>query len=196
MQEEYDAHIASSPQTQFSPSPEADAEVASTTRNLETKRQIASLTRREQEQLRQIDELTERIARFNSAAAAKSPPPARHTYDLAGGKPRGENDESLPAVVPRISAEEAEKIILHLDEQFEQKVLSRLPKAKNIAPAPASSAPDKVPDFTINPAGEIDSGRNLQDYLASVRAEPPRLPFQDEDSHIDLSKLHDRLRPV
>lgn len=172
--EEFSRHIAAGSKIPFSPSPGSASSLSSLTRELEQKRQLGTLTGQEGKILRDLEDLTERIANFNKAL------PPRPT-----GVASDDHDEvQPPLVIPKISEEEAEKIISHLNEQFEQKVLAKLPrKADNSSTGRAIGAPPAE-------AG----GRNLQDYLVSLRDEKPKLPFIDEDSHFDLSKLHDRLR--
>ncbi len=96
--------------------------------------------------------------------------------DILGMETKPQQDDRPPVIIPAISPEEAEKIISHLNQQFEEKVLKKL-KRPAIPPAEPSSSGQAVGD-----------GRNLQEYLTSVLRERPKLPFLDEDSHMDLSK--------
>lgn len=84
---------------------------------------------------------------------------------------------SEPVIIPYVSPEEAERIIAGLDKQFQEKVMGKIKsKQEEQGGLPAE-------------AEASGGGRGLQDYLTAVKAELPRVPFQDEDSHIDLSKL-------
>lgn len=152
----------------FQPSLEVSTSVSLLTQDLETKRQLDSLSSEEKAILAEITVLWQEIARFNDRAQAGKviAPAEAHTYSLRDSKilPTPDPEKDKPKLEPHpITAEQAEQIILGLNKQFEEKVMSQrmLPEA----------------------------GQNLQEYISRIKVEKPRLPFAGEESHIDLEKL-------
>lgn len=93
--------------------------------------------------------------------------------------------QAAGVAVPKISEDQAEKIILGLNEQFADKVLKKL---KDRPEAVAAAEPWEVSDFSIKEAPGVP-GESLSQYLSRIRAELPEHPFADEDSSRDLSRL-------
>lgn len=176
IKQEFSRHIASGAKTPFNASRGTGEALGKLVRGFEQRRQLGTLTFEEAKILRNADEILENIARFNRAvrrhpAQFSGQISAPHVYDLQTGAITEETGEvPTTVVIPKISQAEADKIISQLNEQFQERVLKKLKRN----PPPESSD---------------EEGTTLQDYLASIRAEGPNLPFMDEDSHIDLSKL-------
>lgn len=174
--EEFARHVASGRTDQFQPSTEASATLSRLARGLETKRQAGELTRYESDQLREIDALWERIAKYNQQTKTGPLPPRR---------PR-EFEPPPPLIIPQISAAEADKIIAGLNRQFEEKVMKKIERP---LPPPLEDEAQGAAEEAKAPIGDSRSGRSLQDFLVNVRSERPAIPFADEDSNIDLSRL-------
>lgn len=196
VKKEFEAHRHTSVFAPFTPSPEGSAALAKVVRGLESRRQLGELTTQETHWLRDIDQLLEDIANYNRVKTQK-PNYAAATgayqnlvYDLQGGAPKEEEalTGQAPAVIPRITSEEADQIISIINQQFEEKVLKKLKNRPVDLPAPAA----EPSDFAVGDES-VSGGRNLQDYLTVVRAERPVEPFADEDSNMDSSKLKTRV---
>lgn len=185
LQEEFSNHITNSSNRPFVPSKAGSAALSKLTRELEKKRQVGQLTPGESAWLRDVDSILENIARFNHQAANSAPLSfGSPTYSLPQKKLGQEEEHQKPLIIPRVSEEEANKIISHLNEQFEEKILK---KAKQ--PDPLLDLEVRNPsDFDAGAHAE-DAGRSLQDYLSIVREQLPETPFGDEDSSKDLSKV-------
>ena len=112
-------------------------------------------------------------------------------------KPEGaEGTDEANVIIPQISSEEADKIIDHFNQQFEEKVMKKL----KIPPAPHVPAQTiqsiqarQSPENSVGPVMPVTDqakpGPDLQDYLQAIKGELPNVPFADEDSQIDLHKL-------
>ncbi len=187
---EFAKHVSASPDFPFRPKADLSLKLVRTVRELETKRQLGNLTAEERLGLKAIDELYEDMAKFNQRLLQK-PAGTGHAvtmpvYDLRQGSLGSETPYQNPVIIPSISPEEADKIISNLNKQFRDKVLAKLKRPprldRELPVSPKSQGLPQEPGLAI-------PGRSLEDYLAKLRAEPPSLPFLDEDSHTDLSKL-------
>lgn len=187
IREELARYIKSGSKSSFIPTSQASQTLSQLLRELERKRQSGSLTAAEAQKLREIDELLEDIAKFNRKNQDTAPLGGHPVYNLADQKLSEATEYVPPMIVPNVSGTEAQEIISELDQQFEEKVLSKLRKkaGPDSLTGPASGGPE---DFSIS-KGPAEEGRSLQEHLANVKAEVPNLPFMDEDSHFDLSKL-------
>src|SRR3989338_175602 len=164
LREEFTAHTASKNGLRFQSSLVASTGISTMTRDLETKRQLENLTVEEKAALSEIDALWQKISRFNNQMASAKTAPARdQIYSIKDSKfvPEPQLPKAEPH--PMITTEFAEEIISGLNKQFEDKIM-----------------PER--------AG-VESGRNLQEYLSHIQSQKPRLPFANEESHIDLDKL-------
>ena len=145
--DEFARHVSSGDGGEFGLSQEASASLSQLTRQLENQRQLGSLTREEKESLREIDQFWEKIAKYNERKDLRGSTGGELVYNLQQSKLVTPEEHKQPPVIPNISSQEAEKIIAGLNQQFEEKVLSKLKE-----PAPAA-------------------GRNLQDYLQVIKSE-------------------------
>ena len=109
---------------------------------------------------------------------------------ITKSSPQEADENYFPAVVPKISEREADKIISGLNEQFADKVLKKL---KDHESEVAAAQPWEVKDFSVPQAPGVP-GESLSQYLTRIRAELPDHPFGDEDSSRDLSKLKAEVR--
>lgn len=188
---ELSRHIASRTAEEFAPSPDASAALSRQLRELEFKRQSgAVLTDEEKSLLRETDQLLQDIAKHNEQLK-NLPQTQESLYDLNQSKHVPADDaEAQPPVIPQISDEEANRIIAGIDQQFEEKVMSRIRQqgGGSAAPAPRDqrNAPDPEPEAE---RGEQPKGRSLQEYLSVIKTPEHPVPFADEDSGFDLSKL-------
>jgi len=157
-------------------------------RELERKRQVGELTNTERLWLRQIDALTERIYNFNRESYESQPNESGTVvYDMDQKIRLEESQSTEDPGVAKISNEEAEKIIETLDKQFEEKVMNRIRKQNDTAKQKVET--DRVSVAEVLAGGSASGGMNLQDYMTAIRAKRPTVPFADNDSHFDLSKL-------
>lgn len=186
IEREFRAHLENRPGTEYVASEKISAELSRLTRDLESKRQFGTLSDAERNFLRDIDQIWERISRYNQDLKKADPPPGTNLYDLSKQKVSSEPVYEKPVIIPSVSDKEADEIISHLNEQFEEKILKKLrAEGKQISLAPeAKSVEDHIPEKMPE-----HPGRSLNDFLSTVRASRPKLPFMDEDSHFDLSKL-------
>ncbi|MBI4050032.1 MAG: hypothetical protein HY398_01125 [Candidatus Doudnabacteria bacterium] len=100
-----------------------------------------------------------------------------------------DKDGEKPAVIiPKISREEAERIIRGFNEQFEEKVLGQLAPERR-AEILSTRLPENVSDYAA-PGSADEAGRNLAEYLSVIKAERPDRPFADADSQFDLYAKH------
>lgn len=190
LKQELDAFKSSGAAGAFRVSAQTADALGKLVRGLEEKRQVGELTEAEANVLRSIDAAKEKIAQYNRVRAGRRESGyslgvgAKPLYDLRTGKLSEEPEDHLPAFVPKISQDQADQIISDINEQFESKVLKKIRRYPDLEkPADPSLA-----DFRANPNHD-QQGRNLQDYLTAVRAERPNVPFLDEDSHADLSRI-------
>ena len=174
LREEFAAHTAKKNGLRFQPSLEASTNISTLTRDLETKRQLGSLSSAEKTLVAEIDTLWQDISWFNNqASAGKTAVAPDQIYSLKDSKfVDSAKQEPKPELHP-ISAEVAEEIISGLNKQFEEKVMSKLHRDGESVASGAVGEP----------------GRNLQEYLSHIHDQKPRLPFAGEESHIDLQKL-------
>lgn len=101
-----------------------------------------------------------------------------------------QNEEQKPTVViPKISRDEADRIIRGFNEQFEEKVLGKLQPSRR-AEIMSTKLPENISDYAVPASAEAGEGRSLDDYLSAIKAEPPDKPFSDPDSQIDLYAKH------
>lgn len=196
LKQEYEAYLSSGSTLPFQPSSATSMAISKLVRFLEIKRQTSSLTTQENHWLKSIDQIFEEIANSNrkkspSAGTSEAPVAGKKlVYDLRQGQPKEEPEDQTPVVIPKISEEEADKIISTINEQFEEKVMKKL-KNRPLppeAPIRPAAAAEPMPQ-TEGP----QTGRSLQDYLKTIMAERPEHPFQDEDSNVDLSKIQTRV---
>lgn len=173
-QDEFAKHMASGSHESFQPSAAAASALTQLTGTLERARQTGSLSDSERAMLSEIDEMWEGITRFNLRKAqdklGRPPMFGSPVYDLGQSLLREELGETSDAAFAKISEADAEKIIADLNQQFEEKILGKTKSASVQSPGP-------------------ESGRGLQDYVQTVHDRMPSVPFADEDSHFDLSKL-------
>ncbi|TSA45982.1 hypothetical protein D4R52_01400 [bacterium] len=189
--DQYAKHIARAGHVPFSPDAASSDSLSKLTRDLEKKRQIGALTAAEQRQLRDIDELQERITQFNQKVAggvlSGQTGAGAQVYNMTDHTLEDESAQEAkpPLIVPKISAEEADKIVATLNQQFEDKVLSKLREQKS----EIVQIPDVPPVYSAAGSPNPVAGRSLQDYLTVIRQDKPSVPFADEDSKFDISKL-------
>lgn len=110
VEQELARHLERRPGESFVSRGEPAQKLAQLTRTLEQKRQSGALTSQEEDWLHQIDELTEKITRFNAAvrSQSRSEPPAP------------------AAASEHVSHQQAQEIIADFDEQFERRVVSKM----------------------------------------------------------------------
>lgn len=149
----------------------ASAAFSRLARELEQKRQTGTLSSAETKWQAAVDDLIERIVRYNSQLAAPEDVSPK-IYNLGKQQFVTEPPEQPSLVQPKISETEAEHIISGFEKQFEEKVMNKIREQK-------SESADS----------DTGSGRSLQDYLSSIKADLPEEPFGDHDSQFDLSKL-------
>lgn len=103
-----------------------------------------------------------------------------------------QQEDAASAIIPQITNEETDKIIDHFNQQFEEKVMKKVKTSEvaQVAPPTIQEVESAVSAAALGP--DRERGADLQDYLQTVRAELPNVPFADEDSKIDLSKLLDK----
>ena len=169
---EFTRHQTLAPGTRFQPSLEASTAVSNVTRDLDIKRQLDDLTAAEEAAFEEIAALWEGIARFNNRVPIRAAPASgenEQIYSLRDSKFVEQKPEPRPEI-PVITYELADQIITGLNKQFEKNIMSNR-------------------NFIESAAVASEQGRNLQDYLSHIQTQAPRLPFADEESHIDLSKL-------
>lgn len=195
LKQEYQAYLSSGSALPFQPSSATSMAISKLVRFLEIKRQTSSLTTQENHWLKSIDQIFEEIANSNRKKSPSAGTPGapvagkKLVYDLHQGQPKEEPEDQTPVVIPRISEEEADKIISTINEQFEEKVMKKL---KN-RPPPEEPIPPAVAAESMPQTEGPQNGRSLQDYLKTMIAERPDHPFQDEDSNVDLSKIQTRV---
>ena len=183
VEKELAEHVKNNRGKAFSLSQNASVLFSKFIRELEHKRQQDSVTWQEKNWLKEADDIIERIGKYNQSLNNLGL--GIHDemlYDLKNQKLSTQTEPKYSASVPKISSDEADKIIAQIDEQFREKVL------KKIKSHPADSKENNHPDFTITEA-EQGNGRNLNDYLESLKEQYPNQPFLDRDSHYDLSKI-------
>ncbi len=172
----------------FRPTADVNAGIAALTKALETKRQTSTLSPQENEWLAAIDKLQEEIIKFNQQPGGSSQIQKSRdmVYNLGKSVVSEEVRDKLPPIIPKISDEQASKIMADFGQQFEEKVLKKLKKPF------ALDGSALGPDFATA-ASFPGGGRNLEDYLALLRPERPNQPFQDKDSQMDLSKIQHKI---
>lgn len=156
IQTELARHLAAGQTSPFQPSLKLSTELSALAREIEQKRRQGTLTPEERKLARAIDELWENIARANANLKNQ------------------EETKPLPVVIPRISSDEAERIIRGINEQLQRQ------EQPHAAPG--------VGDFALRGVA-ASPGRSLAEYLSAIKAEPPAAPFSDPDSQFDLTKL-------
>lgn len=105
------------------------------------------------------------------------------------------NDAPEPLIIPQISDAEADKIITGFNQQFEEKILNKLKSPPIEINEPVSIA-NVIPDQpTLGPRQDSE-GVDLQNYLSTIKADRPNVPFADEDSSMDLARLVARKKNV
>jgi len=175
VEKEFSEHVKNNKGKAFSLSEKASVIFSKFIRELEHKRQQNSVTWQEKKWLREADDVIERIGKYNqSLNNLQSGIRDEMIYHLKSKKISAEAEPEYPASVPKISSDEADKIIAQIDEQFREKVLKKIEPHK---------------DFTISEPGQV-AGRNLKDYLENLKEQYPNQPFIDSDSHYDLSKIN------
>jgi len=173
MKQEFAAHVASDRREGFQPKKSTNERFVKFVNLLETKRQTSVLTEPEVSWLNDIDILRENIASFNKGVFSVPADAA-----VSRGPQFGPSAE--------ISEEEANKIIRDFEMQFENKVLKKLK-----VQGPSKATTKSLPDFSV-PVPAEPKGQDLDGYLSSLQVAEPSIPFLDEDSHMDLSKIKHR----
>ena len=192
LQKEFQAHQQSGALTTFQPSPKLSQAFGKLVRTLESRRQLGELTTQEESWLAAVDQLLGRIGTYNlgrrTSSSAKTPALEKRgtlVYDFQSKQLAEEPEEAPPNLsVPKISSSEAERIISLLDQQFEEKVMKKI---RERHPLENAALPEQL-EFGP-PEQASAAGQSLDEYLTKVRADRPNLPFLDEDSYKDLSKL-------
>lgn len=187
LREEFSRHIAAGQRSKFQPSGGASEELAKLVRGLEQRRQGGALTDSEAGLIRDGDQLLQDIARYNEQIE-KAPPTSEMTYDLSQSRQVADSP-SEPLVIPNISAEEADRIIAGFNQQFEEKVMAKIRKDQAAIAEPPATYTFEPPPAEIPVAGAPPQGRSLQDYLETMKEPVHTIPFADDDSSFDLSKL-------
>lgn len=191
MREEFSTHATKESLREFTPQPLTAQNFSRLARELETKRQIGALTVPEKKWLAAIDQILESIAKFNRGLLGRRQAVrerASLVYDLKGKTvPEPEPKPDLYNIA--LSAKNAAEIIDSINQQFEEKVMSKVDRDRRMPRvSPASSANDF--------GGAVSApGRSLSDYLSAVKEIEPKAPFLDSDSHFDLSKFAGNARP-
>lgn len=189
LREEFEQHVRNNSSGPFRLSGATSEALGQLVRSLEAKRQANNLTAEERQWLKEIDQIIENTANHHREMSERRglyafAHDASSVYDLKRGRIQEEPENGKDGAILKISEEEADRIISSLNKQFEEKVLKKFQERVSLN----TSAESKTVDFDSSPA-DVPQGRNLQEHLSAIRAERPDFPFQDEDSHIDLSKL-------
>lgn len=160
LREEFSKHVASQSAEPFSPPMEITSAVSILTRELETKREQGTLGDEDLALLDLIDAVWEDIAKFN-AQVRKSPPAfiTEKVYDLSGG-PAVEPKEKKLEPAPKISQAQADEIIAGLNQQFEEKIMSKIHKNE--------TAPSKISEARPTELG--GDGRSIQELIHVLRS--------------------------
>lgn len=192
---EFEHHISSGNVNPFYASSAASESFGKLARDMEAKRQLHTLTPGEEKWLAAIDDLVGKAAQFNRAVAggegADMPESiVERVYNLKEGRLTAPEESLDPVFVPKITADEADKIIRTINQQFREKVLSKLDQRQKFRFPPRLE--EESPQEHSNNATGAPDGRNLDDYVSSIRGNLPNLPFADEDSHFDLSRMVSR----
>lgn len=193
---EFSRHIASRLGGEFQLSRSASDELSKLLRSLESKRLTGkALTDEEHMLLQDGDKLFQDIARFNEQVKAQ-PLPGPTVYDLSQSRKVPEDPASAPVIIPRISEEEADRIIAGFNKQFEEKIMNKIRESHQGAPESepkplVTKAPESVEHGSASDDAQAKAqrGRSLQEYLGTIQEPQHTVPFADEDSGFELSKL-------
>ena len=139
-------------------------ELTKLAKKLETKRQTSNLTDQEQAILKNIDNSRQNVVNQNLKSSSKIAKdlPDESTYRISTGEIVHSKEGQRVGYIPNISSEQADEIISKFNEQFQEKVMSKIHKS--------------------DPS-------NIQNNLSAASDDRPLVPFADEDSSFDLSKL-------
>ena len=192
---EFEHHTSSGNVSPFYASNAVSESFGKFSRDLEAKRQLHTLTASEKKWLAAIDDLVGKSAQFNRAMAggegAVIPESAvERVYNLKEGRLTAPEESADPVFAPKISGDEADRIIQAINRQFREKVLSKIDRRQKFRFPPRLER-QSPQEHSTNMTGAPD-GRNLEDYISSIRGNLPNLPFADEDSHFDLSRMVSR----